>query len=322
MSSVLNSTSTPLSGNATFTGSSEPVTVYCTISCMVKADLAGTLYIDHGINGSDWDFTDTFSVGAGIALWKQVSVKGSLFRVRFTNSSGSAQSYFRLYSKLVSSAPPDNLNVTLDSNDEVTSILADANGNAVSVVSNKLSVNQNALSNSTDSVLTYGWDGSSNQKLSCNGDGELIVNTALSEGDSSVQVYGYDGSTNRAIKTDTNGKLEVVYSESDQSSYVNSSLQSTPAEVKASAGNVKGIQIYNESAQLRNIRLHDKAFEPVAADTPKLYFQLAGNSGVNIQDLNVSFANKIYVVSSATRGVTGALENVNANEVTVCIQYV
>jgi hypothetical protein len=138
----------------------------------------------------------------------------------------------------------------------------------------------------------------------------------------SVLGYGYDGSANRAIKTDSDGKLDVIFTPSDESSYVNSDLDETPVQVKGSAGKVRGIQIYNESAQLRNIRLHDKASAPVAADTPNLYFQLAGNSGVNIQNLNVAFANKIYVVASATRGTTGALENVNANEVSVCIQYI
>ena len=322
MSSVYNSTTTPLAGSATYTGSTEGCKQYTTISCMVKADSNCTLLIDHGDSSGNWDISDSFAVVSGTSLWKQTHVKGSHFRCRVVNGV-SVQTYLRLYTKLLLHSVADDLKVSLDSGDTVSSILKDAGGNAVSVSANKLVVSQNTLSNTTDNVLEYAWDGSANQKVSCNASGHLnTVKNALSQATDSVLSYGNDGSTNRALKTDTAGKLEVVSSGSSQLSYVNSTLQTTPIEVKASSGNVCGVQIFNDSVTAKNIRLHDKSTEPVAADAPKIYWEVDAASSLVIPCLNVAFSNKIYVVASGTRGTTSAFESVNANELSVCLQYV
>jgi len=90
-----NSTSTPLAGGATFTGTKE-YSPLPDVMVTVKADVAGTLYIDFSIDdGANWDTSIPFTVAAGVGEF-HTAVKGPRHcRVRFVNGS-SAQSYMRL----------------------------------------------------------------------------------------------------------------------------------------------------------------------------------------------------------------------------------
>ena len=93
--SIVNSTQTPLTSDATFTGildrSTEPdVMVTC------KSDVAGTLYVEFSIDGgTSWDTSIPIGCRAGVNEFHTL-VKGNRhFRVRYVNGS-SAQGYFRL----------------------------------------------------------------------------------------------------------------------------------------------------------------------------------------------------------------------------------
>ncbi|GAV24128.1 hypothetical protein ciss_00610 [Carboxydothermus islandicus] len=79
------------------------------------------------------------------------------------------------------------------------------------------------ITNSTDSILVYGNDGTANQVLKTNSSGHIAVYTDgatalnitatdldirnLSNTQDNILIYGYDGTQNRAIKTDANGNL-------------------------------------------------------------------------------------------------------------------
>ncbi|GAV22145.1 DUF6385 domain-containing protein [Carboxydothermus pertinax] len=79
------------------------------------------------------------------------------------------------------------------------------------------------LANSTDSILVYGNDGTTNQVLKTNSSGYVAVYTDgatalnitatdfdirnLSNIQDNILIYGYDGTQNRAIKTDASGNL-------------------------------------------------------------------------------------------------------------------
>lgn len=93
-----NTSTTPLSGSATFTGAGEYVT-QSDVMCVCKTDAAGTLYFDFSPDGTNWDSTfpvNGFAVAAGINEF-HTAVKGPrYFRVRLVNGSA-AQSYLRLY---------------------------------------------------------------------------------------------------------------------------------------------------------------------------------------------------------------------------------
>lgn len=117
--SALNQTTTPLTNGSTFTGPWELNDVdQVMVSC--KTDQSGVLYFDFS---NDETNVDTFppngkKVSAGIHKFT-TAVKGSrYFRVRFTNDSGSDQTYLRLYTyfgdNYVPANTPLNQSVNLD----------------------------------------------------------------------------------------------------------------------------------------------------------------------------------------------------------------
>jgi len=92
-----NSTTTPLAGDATYTGTGEQ-NDFPEVLVMSKADVAGTLYFDFSSDGTNWDSTyptSGYACSAGVPEVHRAAVGGRYFRVRYVNGS-SAQSYFRL----------------------------------------------------------------------------------------------------------------------------------------------------------------------------------------------------------------------------------
>ena len=96
ITSTGNSTTTPLSSGATFTGTWEQNN-YSDALVMLVTDNTGTLYFDFSSNGTNLDSTfpsSGFKIAAGIPEVHR-AVKGSrYFRIRIVNDSG-AQSYLR-----------------------------------------------------------------------------------------------------------------------------------------------------------------------------------------------------------------------------------
>jgi len=95
---VANSSTAALNASATFTGSFVAVEQYGSVTCAVKTDQAGTLYIDFSPDGTNVDSTLSYSVAASTNEVHRLSVTRKYFRVRFTNTSVSNQTYFRLQS--------------------------------------------------------------------------------------------------------------------------------------------------------------------------------------------------------------------------------
>lgn len=92
-----NSSTTALSGGATFTGTGEK-NFLPTVMVSCYSDVAGTLYFDFSPDGTNWSTFPSagFAVSAGIHEF-HTAVKGPRwFRARYVNGS-SAQSAFRLY---------------------------------------------------------------------------------------------------------------------------------------------------------------------------------------------------------------------------------
>lgn len=91
-----NSTSTPLSAGATFTGSWTDSLGYATLVVSCKTDQAGSLFVDFSTDASNADSTLTYSVAASTNELHRLTITKRYFRVRFTNTAGSAQTYLRL----------------------------------------------------------------------------------------------------------------------------------------------------------------------------------------------------------------------------------
>ena len=115
--SDVNTTTTPLSSGATYTGSwekapSDGVTVSC------KADNSGTLYFDFSNDGTNTDTfpVNGFKVSSGIHEYHTARVNSRYFRVRLVNDTG-AQTYLRLYTYFGTHTVPNapmNQSVGLD----------------------------------------------------------------------------------------------------------------------------------------------------------------------------------------------------------------
>lgn len=95
--SLLNSSTTALAGDATFTGTGE-LNSYPQVGVMTYSDVSGTLYFDFSNDGTNWDSTypsSGFACAAGVSEFHTAVKLGRYFRVRYVNDS-SAQSTFRL----------------------------------------------------------------------------------------------------------------------------------------------------------------------------------------------------------------------------------
>lgn len=93
-----NTTTTPLNSGATFTGTGEQnqfPDVY--VSCIT--DQVGKLYFDFSNDGTNWNVFPPagFDLAAGVHEAHKALKAGRYFRVRVTNTSGSNQTYLRLY---------------------------------------------------------------------------------------------------------------------------------------------------------------------------------------------------------------------------------
>lgn len=94
--STLNSTTTALNAGLTFTGTSEDVSDYDSVVVAAKTDLDGTLYIEFSPDGTNWDSSLAFTNYANANEVHRLTVTRQYCRIRFTNTTASNQTYFRL----------------------------------------------------------------------------------------------------------------------------------------------------------------------------------------------------------------------------------
>lgn len=93
-----NSSTATLNTGATFTGTGIDVLAYASVVVAVKTDQDGTLYIEFSPDNTNWDSSLTFSVTANLNEVHRITITRQYFRVRFTNTSASNQTSFRLSS--------------------------------------------------------------------------------------------------------------------------------------------------------------------------------------------------------------------------------
>lgn len=92
----INTTFTSLNNGETFTGTAE-LNKYSDVMVYVATDQNGVLYAEFSQDGTNWDTSLSFNYDTTRINPPHVLVKGfRFFRVRFTNNSGSNQTYLRL----------------------------------------------------------------------------------------------------------------------------------------------------------------------------------------------------------------------------------
>lgn len=95
-----NSSSTLLANSATFTGTGTDVLQFGSVIISAYTDQDGLLLVEFSSDGANWDISDSNAVVANTAKVVTSVVKARYFRVRFTNNSGSDQTFLRLQSLL------------------------------------------------------------------------------------------------------------------------------------------------------------------------------------------------------------------------------
>jgi hypothetical protein len=94
--SSVNSTTTPLTANSTFSGTYEDILAYQQVSVMVRVSHTGTLYLDYSSDGTNIDKTLTYAITDttnGTLIESPASTR--YFKLRYTNG-GTNQTTFRL----------------------------------------------------------------------------------------------------------------------------------------------------------------------------------------------------------------------------------
>lgn len=94
----VNSSTTPLNAGQTFTGVASGTLDWSTLTVSCKTGQDGSLFVDFSTDGTNWDSTLTFSVTANLNEVHRIVLSKSYFRIRFTNTSASNQTFFRLQS--------------------------------------------------------------------------------------------------------------------------------------------------------------------------------------------------------------------------------
>jgi len=96
--STTNSTTTPLTNGATYTGTGVDVSSYPSVTVACLTDKTGTLQIQFSPDNTNWDSTLSFSVSANVNEVHRITVTRKYFRVRLTNTDVSTQTFLRLQS--------------------------------------------------------------------------------------------------------------------------------------------------------------------------------------------------------------------------------
>lgn len=139
--STLNSTNAVLAGGAVFTGVAESDVLYGSITVSGIASHASAtngLSLQQSSDGTNWDFTDNYSVSAGVAFKLNVPRQASNFRIVYTNGA-TLQTSFRLQvifnpslTRPVSVKPVDGTTIENDM-DETLSVNMTYNGTSLDI---------------------------------------------------------------------------------------------------------------------------------------------------------------------------------------------
>lgn len=90
-----NTTDTVLNNNEVFVGLREETLGFNSASVSVIASHTGTLAVEQSMNGSDWDYSTTYTFSAATPLFVSVELKARYLHIIITNNSGSNFTFLR-----------------------------------------------------------------------------------------------------------------------------------------------------------------------------------------------------------------------------------
>jgi hypothetical protein len=91
--STNNSTSTPLTGSASWPGTGEDVSIYSNISVYIYADVIGTVNFEFSTDNSNWETNKSVTIEASEAHEFILPVTTKYFRINYTNGTSAHLDY-------------------------------------------------------------------------------------------------------------------------------------------------------------------------------------------------------------------------------------
>lgn len=225
-----NSTTTLLGSGATFTGTATELLPYKGITVNTFADQSGSLSVEWSSDGTNWDFIQTFSVSAGVAVSNILTIRSRFFRVVYINGAN-AQTNFRQEVLLHPSA------VNLRTTSASSNILSSDEAVIVSAIlsaSNLSGTANGKLKQVNGGLLISGEDGTGNGNIiSVAMDGSLSLGTVLVTG-------GIDTSGNAAAFHVNGGALAITVQTVGADSQSNNAL----GVLEAAGGQIVNLSVW------------------------------------------------------------------------------
>lgn len=325
--SAANSSTTPLTGGASFTGTGVEVLNYAAVEVFAYANVAGTLYLEFSTDNADWDLSIPYSLTVSNPhLDVPSGPHARYFRVRYVNG-GSAQATFRLQTLLLASTPAPHtipLSSVPAAGDDAVLVQAEIVGattagggayvpvkvapsGAVQVgggVAVYDSTNTNAASviNSAPSTeyglvvrnVPSGTQPVSGTVTANAGSGSFTVAGVAANGVAAsgnpVLVAGTDGTNSRTLRTDTTGR--------PPGSAITFIGSATTTTIKSSAGILRRV-VVGYTAGAVSLAIYDNNG---VASNQKAGLTMAGSASGNpvTVEFNAEFSTGITVVSTGT----------------------
>lgn len=278
--STVNSTTANLGVSATFTGTTEDVTIYAQATVSVFANQASAtdgLSIQQSTDGTNWDFFDVYSIPASTGKTFTIPVQARYMRIVYTNGAV-AQTAFRLqtvYSVGVrrgSAVRPQDGRANDNDMEEVMSYLSAFNGTSWDRV--RLKPASTAVA-ATDQALVVGLHPSSPLPAGTNVIGGTMgdIASGVTDGNAPVKIGGQARITNPTAVTDGQrvnaiydklGKQVVVGAIRDlkakQITTITASVAETTIVTAGAAGvfnDVYGFVFTNTSATAINVAIRE-----------------------------------------------------------------
>ena len=223
MISTANSSTSILTAGSTFTGTGE-LNYYPDVIVHLKTDQNGTLYCDFSIDGSNWDSTLSFAVLAGVNEIHKLVKGNRYFRLRFTNTSASDQTYFRLqvsYGNFFVLTSSLNSSIAPDADAVITRAITEEVAVAEGKYTDRFIVTKFARNSDVDAAEDI-WNGGGNYTGFPSGSAETLTILSSSANDTSggtgartLRVFGLDSDYNLQQEDVTlNGTTGVATSNS------------------------------------------------------------------------------------------------------------
>jgi hypothetical protein len=291
MSSTLNSTSSPILANGTWDGSIESCKHYSSVCVSLWVDTQTQLQILHTDKFGNTQYPDVFTVEASTHFYAQRVTKSTHFKIMLANlNTETDQTVCRLVTRLSNSAP-DNVNVRLDSSeDTVAAFLMTDQGPLQSNGNQELLVSQRDLSSQTDGVLSYGYSAALEGPVPLSVDNIGFLN-----------VYSHHWPP----------MIDVPYCNDD--------LGTTPIQA-CGQGKLLRLHAFNDSAQLRYLRMYDASGTPSYESIPNVVLMLAPGVSSSFE-IGVNYFTACYVVAASNPGKSTSYGTVDSGDVCVTMVF-